>query len=202
MVLPDESHLPLADAQAIIAGYRKSTVHIYDGANTGPHDDIRAADLTSLAALNAFGGAEPSAVVGNLWDVRAEIEPLVALITQSPLVQLTPAEREQTACALDEVLTRIQNVHLWGGQGVAATKLVHRLRPNVTPIWDKFAGAAWYPPTISWSDWVRQTYRRVLSPENAAELEQLRSQDSVAAFGAPLPLLRVWDIILWWQGRD
>lgn len=200
MLLPGNYQFSLEQGRTVIHGYRKSTVQLFDGSNAGPHDAIVAADITSLAVINGLGGAEPSAVVGNLWDARTEIEPLIPPIPKAPLESLSAADREHAVESVTALLERIQQVPLWGGHGVAASKLAHRLRPNVAPIWDAFAGDAWYTNRISWPDWLRQTYDQVLSPANLGELQQLQ-REARGWFGCDVPLLRVWDMILWWEGQ-
>lgn len=199
MILPGNHLLPFATAQDLVRKYRASTVHLFDGDNPSPHDVVRPADVTAIAALNALGGAEPARTLGNLWDARERIQVVVAPIPTAPLHTLTPEQRSSTATLLDIALSEIQSINGAGGNGVVASKFLHRLRPNVCPIWDVRAGAAWYPSyrRRSWSEWIGRTYELVLAEPTFSELERLQREDGVQVYGVQLPILRMWDILLW-----
>ncbi len=199
MKLPMDTDVAFSRAREIVLGYRASTAQLYDGSNPGPHDDVSEVDVMSLGVLNAFGGGEPSARMGELWDNRDIIPPLVAPITRLPLVELDASMRRATAVELDRLLTAVQGIHGLGG-GVGASKLIHRLRPNVAPVWDRYAGTEWYGASISWTRFIEATYELVLLPENLQELTALM-REARSEFNVSVPLLRIWDILMWAEGQ-
>jgi hypothetical protein len=128
----------------------------------------------------------------NAWQKRHEIELPLRGITKAALEELALPQLRLQAKLLDVAVCAIDDV---GGFGfTSSSKLLHRFRPNITPIWDgKIAN--WYPnakPNEPWEQWFNTVFDQVLSPENQACLKAVGEQ-----LGPKVSLLRIWDMILW-----
>lgn len=203
MLLPGNHPLPLPQAIAHLHDYPQAIVHLYDGLHPGPHDPIQPCDVTSLAALNVYVGGGATAMA-HLWSARQHIEALVQQVPHTPLQLLAPAGRATVVAQLNAVLMHMGGIPGWGGTGVLATKLLHRLRPNVAPIWDRFAGEEWFDQHTNdadWVPWLTAVHDEILREENRSELEHMSTVVCPALFGVELSIVRVWDIILWSEGQ-
>ena len=169
-----------------------AAVDLYDGTNTGPHNEIRQVDLLALNALNAYVGTAPMTPMEALWKRAKLVQPLVAVITPQKFEELSEAEVEAQVPKIYAALAEIERTNGFGGGGTRAAKLLHRLRPNIVPIWDALIGEWYGGSTQPWPDYLRAVYRSVREGEN---LEFLKS------VSVPLPYeiwtLRRWDILLW-----
>jgi hypothetical protein len=62
LTLPDGTKLSDAEVAKVLQEYQTdcpAVLELFDRTHAGPHDDLRAVDLLSLNALNAFGRAPP-----------------------------------------------------------------------------------------------------------------------------------------------
>lgn len=194
LVLPAGEELTLAQVRGLVADYSRdcpAVFDLYDRSNLGPHDDLLPIDLLAVNALNAFGPAQPMTPMTVAWQSRDAITSVVAAITRRELKTLTAAELAAAADTVSDALVVIDGLHGFGS--TASTKLLHRLRPNVTPIWDTKVGHL-YPDRAydDWRVWVRRVYADVLAEPNRTCLEWVRAELP----GFP-PILRVWDVVLW-----
>jgi hypothetical protein len=196
LTLPNRDVLSDAAVCAALADYNANSpavLALYDGTNPGSHDELLPIDILAVNALNAFGArVPPMTPMTAAWERRHAIGARAAQITPAALEQLSAAEIESQLPLLRDALIKIDEVHGFGS--TAATKLLHRLRPNVTPIWDSRV-AAWYPEAeyqSEWVPWLRRVFSDVLAPANRACLTLARRE-----LPSQLPLQRVWDILLW-----
>lgn len=196
ITLPDRAVLSDADARGTIRTYLRdcpAVIDLYDATNPGPHDELLPIDILAINALNAFGGrVPPMTPMTAAWGHRHAIGAQAAAITHTNLEQLSPRELELQLPLLRHALVEIDGVRGFGS--TATTKLLHRLRPNITPIWDSRV-EQWYPEADyreSWVLWLRRVFADVLAPGNRACLEMVRQE-----LPSRLPLLRIWDILLW-----
>ncbi len=168
-----------------------AVVPLYDLTNVGPHDDVEAVDLLALNALNAFIGRPPMTPMTAMWASRATIPPLVTLVSKEGVEHLSEGDLPLEAAKLEKVIRAVEVVKGFGSTRTA--KLIHRLRPNLMPIWDIEVGK-WYNGyyQLPWKDWLLRVYQDVREPDTLQGLKWIQGQlpDS-------LSLLRVWDILLW-----
>jgi hypothetical protein len=165
---------------------------LYDRTNPGPHDDVSAIDVLALNALNAFRKA-PMTPMTSLWVNRGSIAETASAITSTDYARLSDAELESELPKVSAALGTIRSCE--GVGDVGAAKLLHRLRPNIVPVYDNRIWHSWYADTRldpSWKTWLRRVYSEVRTPQNRECLARLQGSLDV-----PLPTLRIWDIILW-----
>jgi hypothetical protein len=192
LTLPNGRTLSFEQVKNTIATYRRecpAVIDLYDRTNEGPHDEVTAVDLLSLNALNAFRGP-PMTPMTEAWVNRSEIVPLLKKVAKEPVEVLNNEALERESLSLRRVLSCVENS--LGLGYVPTTKLVHRLRPGLTPIYDSKT-KAWYrgiPGT--WHPWLLMVYKHVLAPANKEVLKAVQRDLDVN-----LSLLRIWDIILW-----
>ncbi|MFO8072040.1 MAG: DUF6308 family protein [Polyangia bacterium] len=189
--LPGGREISYKQADAAVKDYVDKTNHaafqLYDLTNDGPHDDLRPIDLLSLNALNAFAGSSPMTAMENLWKERGKVEAMVSKVTKEPLDELSATDLADGTRRLCEAIEAVTAIKLWGD--TRASKLMHRLRPNICPIWDDRVGTKWYASRSKWTDFVEAVHENVLGP-NREDLQRLAEKCRV-------PLLRAWDILLW-----
>jgi hypothetical protein len=195
LVLPNGDVLSYSDVIEAIATYRhdnRAVIDLFDRTNVGPHDEILASDVLALNALNAFGPKAPMTPMTNLWVKRKDVEEAVAAITKAELESLCEAEIQAELPKLSAALLAIDGIPGFGE--TASPKLLHRLRPNIAPIWDSRV-AAWYTDEESqksWTAWLKRFYSEVLSSENRECLLAVQQTLDVR-----LSFVRIWDILLW-----
>jgi Family of unknown function (DUF6308) len=110
-----------------------------------------------------------------LWVKRGSVEAAIVPVTKVAVERLSELDVETQVTAVSAALCVIDEVRGFGS--TATTKLLHRLRPNIVPIWDQWV-KAWYPGADcqrSWSAWLRQVYANVREPENLACLFTARA---------------------------
>ncbi len=185
----------------VLAAYHRefpAVLDLFDGTNPGPHDELLPIDVLAVNALNAFGArTAPMTPMTEAWIRRDAIARRVASITRNSIEVLAQADRESQLAPITDALIEIDNIPGFGE--TATTKLLHRLRPNVVPIWDSRV-QQWYPEpeyVRSWTNWLRRVYGDVLGDENRACLEGAKSVLRVC-----VSILRVWDILLWQIGGE
>lgn len=194
LTLPDGTKRSMPEVLAIIDAYRKgdpAVFDLYDLAHGGPHDDVLPVDLLALNALNAWGGGQPMTAMTNAWFQRKEIAAIATPISKSPLEELKPDEVATEAQKVGAALDMIDGIK--GYANTATSKLFHRLRPNLGPIWDGRVGQ-WYQSSLkdSWGTWAKRVYDQVLVPETLECLIAGRKH-----IGHELSVLRIWDVVLW-----
>lgn len=195
ITLPGGRILDWSSGRQIVQAYldnHAAALDLYDGTNTGPHDEIRPVDLLALNALNAYVGTAPMTPMEALWKRAKMVQPLVAVITVRKIEDLSTAEAEAEVPRISAALVEIERTHGFGGGGTRAAKLLHRLRPNIVPIWDGLIGEWYEGSTQPWPDFLRAVYRSVQDGEN---MEFLRSLSIPLRY--ELGALRRWDILLW-----
>ena len=191
VTLPDGKVLSVVEATDRVKQYNPAVFDLYDRPSSGPHDELLAIDVLSLNALNAFGPGAPMTAMTAVWEKRDDINELAAGITKKNLELLTASEIDEALPRLDEALEYIDAVRGFGY--TSTSKLLHRLRPNITPIWDSRI-QNWYHNYArdkTWTPWLRQVFQDVL--KNRHCLETIRA-DLRLDF---LPIVRIWDILLW-----
>src|SRR5438132_6404096 len=137
LTLPDKTSLPVADCIAVANRYIKygsGIIPFYDGTNTGPHDLLAPTDVMSLVALNPWRG-NPFDKITIIWENRARVEEAAKTLTKRPIEMLATVERQELLWPAHNALYRVREEIPYVGD-VIATKLLHRLRPNIIPIWD------------------------------------------------------------------
>jgi hypothetical protein len=195
VTLPRGRRLSWQDARRVVDAYLKdhsAALDLYDGTNAGPHDDVSAVDLLALNALNAYVGTAPMTPMEALWKNSATIRPFVAEITKDPLEDLTDQAMSAQVPKIAAALLEIEKSRGFGGGGTRAAKLLHRLRPNVVPIWDALVGE-WYEGSAQpWREYLPAVFSSVRMPENLAFLRSI-----VVPPPYNLGILRRWDMLLW-----
>jgi hypothetical protein len=172
------------------AGNYSAAFDLYDRPCSGPHDELLAIDILSLNALNVFRGRGPMTPMAALWEKRGEINKIIAGITKRKLELSTEAEIDDELPRLEEALEFIDSVHYCGE--TVASKLLHRLRPNIAPIWDVKV-KKWYSrfERKTWVSRLKEVFKDVLENRNC--LEMVRADTCLQE----LPILRIWDVLLW-----
>ena len=191
--LPNGKTISVGKARKKVKAYSvesATAIEFFDRSRASAPGLITATDLLSLGALNALGNS-PLKVMDELWQKRHDLQPLVDEIPLEGLVELEAAgtlvkAQDKVVVALDEICS----IHQWGGGGTRSAKFLHRLRPNVAPIWDVRVGAWYDGPGEQWESFVPRVHQDVLN--NHEQLAAIR--DGILP---DLHLLRVWDILLW-----
>jgi hypothetical protein len=196
ITLPDGTRLACSNAADVIRAYcteNSTAIDLYDRTNDGPHDELLPIDVLALGALNAFGGASPMTVMSELWKVRSGITETIRRITMQDFTQISDsalAEERFRVCEALEWFWK-SSIPQWGG-GTRPAKLLHRLRPNIIPIWDEWIGTWYGGPKQSWQEFVAAVHSDVRNPSTLECLRRIKSELTV-----DLPILRLWDILLW-----
>lgn len=165
-----------------------AVIDLYDGTIRGPHDEVLPIDVLSLNALGAYNGSSPMSPMTRIWGSRQQISLAINPITVQPFLRLKTAELEQEVAKLTQALEVIQKLPELGGQGTRAAKLVHRLRPNIMPIWDRWIGEFYGGAKQKWDSFVRHLHTDIIKHETFLTSMATRHH---------LSELRLWDIILW-----
>jgi hypothetical protein len=210
--LSDAETLPFDDALRALVAYDEenpAALALYDGTNTGPHNEVTKLDVLSINALNA--SPWPATAMTDLWGRRGEISSAVSAVTREDIGALPDEE-------LGEQLHRVADALIvaQGGKNseayAKAAKLLHRLRPNIVPLYDNEVWGVYANAGLendpTWHAWLRQVYSDVRSPRNAECLAALRDEFSTRLSALPdksharPTVLRIWDIILWRKARS
>jgi hypothetical protein len=195
--LPRNQVRSFEEVVTTISNYRKdcpAVIDLFDRTIDGPHDDITPVDVLSLHALEAFGGrVHPMTPLTSLWLERDNITDSVCPVTKRDIDEITDEEVDSEVPKVAHALRVIDGIKGFGS--TSSAKLLHRLRPNVGAIWDSHV-QQWYerkkPRRPSWVDWLRTVYSQVRQDDNRRCLLAVRESLDVC-----LPLLRIWDIVLW-----
>lgn len=172
-----------------------TAIALYDLTNPGPHDEISEIDVLSLYALNAFGPRPRFDPIDYMWDFRENIPPLIRPVTKTLVEELSKEEYDEQIEMLSYALRRVEEVKYFGE--VSTSKLIHRLRPNIMPIADSKV-RKWFGRSFDkWETYLQAVYYYV-TEENT--LECLLTVQK--ALPIRLPILRIWDIILWQNTPD
>lgn len=165
---------------------------LYDRTILRPHDEVEPVDVLALNALCAYDGSSPMTRMTRIWQSRARISSLIRPVTTEDLISMQHGALDGTAAVLAKALDQAQTIPELGGSGTRVAKLFHRLRPNIMPIWDKRVGARYGGVEEPWKEFIAAVHSHVR--EHAASLLVLSNEFN-------LPVLRIWDIILWQIGR-
>lgn len=195
VTLPDNTKLDLHVGLEIIKAYltdQAPVLDLYDGTNPGPHDDVSPVDLLALNALNAFNRTPPMTPMAELWYRAGEIRPYVAVITKREISDLSELELKAEIPKIVRALGEIEKTKGYRSGGTRTAKLLHRLRPNIVPIWDVLIGE-WYGGSVqSWSGYLHAVASDVRRRENLLFLKSIPIPSPYR-----LGILRRWDILLW-----
>lgn len=200
LYLPDASKLSLDDAVATVEEYiRKSpaVLDLYDRTNPGPHDDVTACDVLAVNALNGYmQRMGPMTPMTELWMRRHWISEAAKRITMVDHELLGDTEFSRQIPLIDLALSEIEKSKWVGYTGSA--KLLHRLRPNIVPIFDQTIRRYWYRslPDCSWSEYLKFIFGFIRDSETRTCLSAMQVQ-LTSQIGIRLPTLRIWDIVLW-----
>ena len=192
--LPGGKSITFAKASGLVDEYLKknrAAFELYDCTNEGPHDEVSPLDLLSLNALNAFAGTSPMTVMDLLWQRKAKVSEAIKHVTMEDVRFLSEAQRAREVDHLVSSIEVVMGFKQWGD--TRASKLIHRLRPNIAPIWDTLVGK-WYSDHKGWPEFITAVHGDVLG-DNQPMLENLERKHGI------LPL-RPWDIILWKEGQS
>lgn len=195
ITLPNETKIDSREAGKTVQAYLRdhaAVLDLYDGTNAGPHDDILPVDLLALNALNAYIGTAPMTPMEALWKRAPSIHPYVAAITTREIQDLSDSDVKAEIPKIVAALQEIDRTDGYGGGGTRTAKVLHRLRPNVVPIWDALVGEWYHGSTQPWDKYLQDVFRDVRRPEN---LMFLKSIPIPSRYG--LGILRRWDILLW-----
>jgi hypothetical protein len=197
LTLPDGATLTQSEVFAVLDCYAKSwpaVFDLYDLPDGGPHDDLRPFDLLAPNALNAWGKGQPMTAMTAAWAVRHQIEHVIEPICKRPLEDLNTAEADAEAAKVGNALEMIYRIR---GYGPTTTpKFLHRLRPNLCPIWDDKI-STYYDKSLSWTAWVHLVYAHVRREGTQCCLIAGRVH-----LRRDLSLLRLWDMLLWQLRKD
>jgi hypothetical protein len=197
LVLPDATTLSRAEALAVLDCYARTwpaVFDLYDLPSAGPHDEVLPIDVLAPNALNAWGNGQPMTAMTNAWAERHRIAEVVRPISTRPLEHLTDVEADVEADKVGVALDFIDSIRGYGN--TTAPKFLHRLRPNLGPIWDDKI-YSWYGKSGPWTAWVKRVYAHVREPDTQGCLIAAR-----AHLGKELSLLRLWDMLLWQLRKD
>lgn len=184
--LSDEAVFVAIDEYARNSG---SVFDLYDEPSGGVHDEVLPIDILAPNALNAWGRGQPMSGMSEAWKRREHIAAVVRRISSTPIEDLADSHLHEQAARVASAIELILKIPYYGW--TTATKLLHRLRPNLAPIWDSRVGE-WYDDGEGWAPWVQRIYGQVREPGTLSCLMAARER-----LQRPLTLLRVWDILLW-----
>jgi hypothetical protein len=199
LFLPDSSRITQETTVTIITDYISdsgSAIDFYDKSIPLPfHDEINEMDILSLNALNAFAGIPPMTAMDTMWQKKTSIE---KFLKEVPTEELEYFKNNLDAIVkpLNKVLLEMNKVAHWGCPGTRATKLLHRLRPNTMPIWDKWIGTWYYGKDYEWNIFLNEIFKDVLR-----NIECLKNVKNICFKDFNISILRIWDIILWQNGN-
>jgi hypothetical protein len=189
--------ISFGDASVLVKRYldeNAAAVELYDRTNNGPHDAVLPIDLLSLSALNAYTGGASMTVMAEIWPFRAEIASRVKGITTKSFALIPVDQLESEQQRISDLLDWFwkKPIPQWSGHGTRPAKLMHRLRPNIIPIWDERIGTWYEGPKESWASFIKAIHSHVADADTRDCLDRINVE-----LGANLPLLRLWDILLW-----
>jgi hypothetical protein len=196
LTLPNGVELTGSQAFETASAYRRdnpAVIDLYDLTNTGPHDELRPIDVLSLNALNSFGQRSPAGPMTNLWVARSSISEVIRPISNADHSELGEPELAAQIPLIDRALLRIDAERNVGD--VTASKLLHRMRPGLVPIYDSQTRVFYrrdLPNDVKWPPYLACIFSWLRRTDNAACLKEIQ-----AAFNPRLSTVRIWDIILW-----
>lgn len=195
ITLPNGMRLSEARARTTFSSYvqdHAAVLDLYDGTNPGPHDAVLPVDLLALNALNAYVGSAPMTPMSELWYAAGDVNQAVARVTKRELSDLSDGELPSVVTSIVDAITAVEQVRGYRTGGTRAAKLLHRLRPDVVPIWDVLVGEWYGGARRTWCDYIRAVFRDVRRGPNQRCLQRLPVPERPR-----LSLLRRWDILLW-----
>ena len=199
IALPAGETLSFESARRRVANYLRPeregpASDLYDGTNAaGPHDEVDAVDLLALNALNAFAGGGAMTHMAALWKKRSEVGACIRPVTKTPFQEIPPEQLDGEVQILANALKDIDELGIggWGGGGTRVAKLVHRLRPNIMPLYDVLVGEWFTKDELkTWESYLKAVYGCLKGKETKEGLVILSRRFE-------LPPLRIWDILLW-----
>jgi hypothetical protein len=111
----------------------RAVFELYDLPECGPHDEVLPVDLLALNALNVWGRGQPMTAMAEGWNAGPGIARAVSVVSKKSLEKLSERERDEEA---EKVGAAIETIDAVPGFGeTASSKLFHRMRPNLGPIW-------------------------------------------------------------------
>jgi hypothetical protein len=134
-----------------------------------------------------------------------EMMPALEAVADLPEVSLEEADDDHVMCVAG--LFGILDEPRYAGRGVRGTivsKVLHRKRPDLVPIYDSRIFEAYTAPGVlprtldrSWQEFMRLlcTQMREDLRAEASAFEEL--QQAAAAAGAPITKLRILDVLVW-----
>lgn len=192
LYLPGGEKYSITESIALINKYSRATIALYDFSNKGPHDELEDIDILSLNALNAFNNRSAGTVMANIWYHCTEIEEQITSITKENFYQLSEQNLYEEIDRISYALYQVES--LVNGLGpVGASKLLHRLRPNIIPLWDNEVDK-WYEylENDNWRTYLNEVFDLIRDANNLMVLKEIRKRVNLN-----IHLLRIWDIILW-----
>lgn len=218
LTLPDGNILQEDNIlQNIFAGDRRyplSTIALYDHTIGNLHNAVRQIDVLSLCALNAFSFHRAADTMGNIWNQRYFIEDQIANITIEPFqVYWARMQEDQIQGQIGIISNCLENIEaaVDGLGPVGTSKLAHRLRPNIIPLYDSVINKRWFHfnQMDPWNDYLNAVFfgqnldanfQGICNPANLNCLQNVRGQ--IGNHFINLSLLRIWDIVLWWVAQN
>jgi hypothetical protein len=205
--LPGGKFLFFSKVEGIFRSYveeQAAAIDLYDRTMVGPHDEVLAIDILALNALNAFQGGEQMTPMTELWAERTRVSLAISEVTTKNLFfEPTKEALRVEQGKLIEALNVVDGIKWFGGRtknasGTRTAKLLHRLRPNIAPVWDIRVGGLYQGGAAQpWKSAVPQIHDDIWHNRDILERIRKGAEDLKQTAGVPLSLLRVWDIILW-----
>ncbi len=205
--------LTLADARKIVTTYtsrrdlptsRKDTVFAwpyYDGMTTGSGpNELNDGDLLAPALLNADPGIRGFAT---LQGIRGNLELRISSVRSDlDLAEATDSDIAAVASLFEPLGTD----GLFGVKGTILSKVLHRKRPRLVPLYDHEVFKAYRGDRVertksrSWADYVTRLMQEMQKDLQRAP-EAWRDLQSLPPAGSPaLTQLRALDILAWTLG--
>lgn len=173
------------------------------GDSAKDRDRITDSDLVAVSMLSvtvpakaAVGFREP-AVAKQITDLLSKIPTNLHMSDLSPEQAQTRLGKGSPAHALWGVL-RADDAPRWGDGPTTASKILHRKRPHLIPIWDVVIGQV-IGKRSSGNQWL--AWHTLLQP-GAPLPERLRRIHEQSEVTQELSELRIMDTVLWLHGRD
>lgn len=148
-------------------------MNLYDDTMIGPHDKFLEIDLLAPGILNAYAGSSAATLISTFWENRIDIENELSEVTHRDCFKLTKDELIFQAEKLCKILDIIDKYKGWGGGGTRASKVMHRMRPNIMPIWDIIVGRFYEGAEQEWTDYMLKVFEDIR--KNIDSLSDIRN---------------------------
>jgi len=162
---------------------------LFDATVGKAHDEITPLDVLSLNALNAWGPNRPMEAMESLWQRRVDVAMLLAEVPTKPAVEMSAAELSVAIETLERTADFVWDLDGWGDTSTA--KLLHRMRPSLAPIWDRYVDRFYGMAKADYGDYYRSALDEVLQH---ADLLKIAVDGSIHS---EISIVRAWDILLW-----